>query len=104
MSTSLLYHAFGIQGYHYVNTGYRGGAVIFTITHKPDELVCSHCGSRRVIRRGTVTRRFRTVPIGRKVVWVSLAIQRVFCLVCFLKFRGHDTYLLHIDGMVQRMA
>jgi len=84
MSTSLLYHAFGIQGYKYVNTKYRGGAVIFTITHKPDELVCSHCGSRQVARRGTVTRRFRVVPIGRKPVWISLAIQRVFCMSCFL--------------------
>lgn len=83
MSTSLLYHAFGIRGYHYLNTEYQGGAVIFTIKHKPDELACSHCGSRRVIRRGTTTRRFRAVPIGRKAVWISLAVQRVFCLACF---------------------
>ena len=31
MSTSLLYHAFGIRGYEYVRTEYRGGEVIFTI-------------------------------------------------------------------------
>ena len=84
MSTSLLYHAFGIRGYDYVRTQYQGGTVTFTIKHKPDDLVCSHCGSRRVIRRGTTTRRFRSVPIGRKPVLISLAIQRVFCLACLL--------------------
>jgi len=84
MSTSLLYHGFGIQGYHYKRTEYRGGALIFTIEHKREELVCPNCRSRKVICRGTVTRRFRTVPVGRKPVWISLAIQRVFCLACFV--------------------
>ena len=31
MSTSLLYHAFGIRGYKYVRTDYHDGQVIFTI-------------------------------------------------------------------------
>ena len=31
MSTSLLYHAFGIRGYDYVKTDYREGRVVFTI-------------------------------------------------------------------------
>ena len=30
MSTSLLYHAFGIRDYEYVRTGYQDGEVIFT--------------------------------------------------------------------------
>ena len=29
MSTSLLYHAFGIRGYDYVNTAYEQGCVLF---------------------------------------------------------------------------
>jgi hypothetical protein len=28
MSTSLLYHAFGIRGYHYTRTDYQGGQTI----------------------------------------------------------------------------
>ena len=31
MSTSLLYHGFGIRGYEYVCTQYEDGAVIFTV-------------------------------------------------------------------------
>jgi transposase len=84
MSTSFLYHAFSIRGYEYVRTDYEGGAVIFTVKHKPDELVCSHCGCRRVIKRGTILRRFRTVSIGFKAVFISLAVQRVFCQACHL--------------------
>ena len=34
MSTSLLYHGFGIRGYHYVKTAYEDGQVIFTIGQK----------------------------------------------------------------------
>jgi hypothetical protein len=31
MSTSLLYHGFGIRGYRYVRTDYFEGEVVFTI-------------------------------------------------------------------------
>ena len=31
MSTSLLYHGFGVRGYRYVKTEYVEGAVVFTI-------------------------------------------------------------------------
>jgi hypothetical protein len=36
MSTSLLYHAFGIRGYHYTRTDYQGGQTIFTIHQEPE--------------------------------------------------------------------
>jgi hypothetical protein len=35
MSTSLLYHGFGIRGYEYVRTEYRAGEVTFTIRQDP---------------------------------------------------------------------
>jgi len=82
MSTSLLYHGFGIHGYDYLRTRYQGGAIIFTLRQKREELCCPECGSMKVIRRGQVRRRFRTLPIGRKTVWLVLAIQRVWCLMC----------------------
>jgi len=82
MSTSLLYHGFGIRGYKYVNTRYEGGVVTFTVNQLSSYLCCPNCGSRKVIRRGTIWRRFRSVPIGLKAVWISMAIQRVMCLIC----------------------
>jgi len=84
MSTSLLYHGFGVRGYDYVNSKYEGGAVAFTLRPKAFELQCSACRSHNVIRRGKVERQFRSLPIGNKPVWLSLAVQRVQCLVCGL--------------------
>jgi transposase len=82
MSTSLLYHAFGIRGYDYVRTEYPGGQVIFTITQDPHDRRCSACGSRDVISRGHVERRFRSLPIGSRTTAVVLPIPRVECSAC----------------------
>src|SRR6476660_5839838 len=56
MSTSLLYHAFGIRGYEYTRTRYEGGAVIFSIRQGRETCRCSSCGSTRVVHRGQVAR------------------------------------------------
>ena len=53
MSTSLLYHGFGIRGYAYVRTAYRHGQVFFTIRQEGGTLRCSVCGSQDVQSRGT---------------------------------------------------
>src|SRR5947199_4920358 len=82
MSTSLLYHAFGIRGYHYTRTDYRDGATIFTIRQEPETCRCSACGSPQVQSRGQVERRFRTVPIGSRATLVVLTIPRVECQAC----------------------
>ena len=79
MSTSLLYHAFGLRGYRYVSTAYDEGHVVFRIEPRLEKLRCSDCGSQEVIRRGGVFRRFRSVPIGGKGVWLELEVPRLGC-------------------------
>ena len=82
MSTSLLYHGFGLVGYTYVKTAYEEGKVIFTVKHKRNKLCCPACGSKDLILRGCSPRRFRMVPIGSKVSFLDLDIQRVACRRC----------------------
>ena len=82
MSTSLLYHGFGINGYQYVRTIYQKGNIIFCIIPKAFSLRCPICGSKRVKRRGTKTRMFRSIPIGLKSVFIQIPIQRIECLCC----------------------
>ena len=82
MSTSLLYHAFGLQGYDYVKTDYTGGTVRFTIQQRPRTYRCSVCDSRHVCPRGTQQRTFKAVPIGGRPVCVVLPIPRVECPSC----------------------
>jgi transposase len=84
MSTSLLYHAFGIRGYDYVRTDYQGGEVIFTISQDPGNCRCSSCGAREVVSRGHVERRFRSLPIGGRSTSVVLPIPRLECTKCRL--------------------
>ena len=82
MSTSLLYHAFGIRGYQYTRTDYQGGQTIFTIPQAPQTCRGSACGSPQVVSRGRVERRFRTLPIGHRPTFVVLPIPRVAGQVC----------------------
>ena len=82
MSTSLLYHAFGIRGYEYVRTDYQDGATLFTIRQDPETCRCSACGSRQVISRGHAERQFLALPIGRRKTTVALPIPRVECQAC----------------------
>jgi transposase len=82
MSTSLLYHAYGIRGYEYVRTDYQGGATIFTIQQDPADCRCSACGSREVTSRGHAERRFMALPIGSRKTTVVLPIPRVECHAC----------------------
>jgi len=82
MSTSLLYHGFGIRGYQYVKTEYEAGRVTFTIRQERGDLRCAACGSRRVIRRGFQPRCFRGLPIGARPVQIKLDVPRVGCADC----------------------
>jgi transposase len=82
MSTSLLYHAFGIRGYEYVRTEYQDGQVIFTIRQEPRTFRCEACGSRDVRPKGRVERRFRSLPIGSRATAIVFPIPRVACQAC----------------------
>lgn len=81
-TTSLIYHAFGVRGYRVRRTEYVGGEVHVTIEQPASKLRCSVCRSRRVIRRGGRTRRFRGLPIGPRRVWFVLLVPRLECKHC----------------------
>jgi transposase len=82
MSTSLLYHAYGLRGYRQRRIDFDEGTIRFVIDQNPDALCCSNCGSPKVVRAGQVQRRFRSLPIGSKPVWIELALPRLCCAAC----------------------
>lgn len=84
MSTSLLYHAFGVRGYRQLRETFREGQVIFHIEQPRERHRCSHCGSAEVWDQGGVDRTFRTVSIGAKPAFVQLKVPRVLCFECGL--------------------
>ncbi len=83
MSTnSLLFHAFGIYRYQLKKTEYKDSKVFFHIEHDRASLRCPVCDSSNIIKRGYLTKHYRTVPIGLKPVIIVLNHQRVFCRDC----------------------
>ncbi len=82
MSTSFLYHAYGLQGHDYVRQSFVAGSIIFWV--KPTEKLvrCPECKSFHVIKRGTSERWLRTLPIGFKPVWLAIEVPRVECRDC----------------------
>lgn len=82
MSTSILYHGWGMIGYKYKTTRYEGGAMVFVVQPKKELAYCPVCESRDVTFRGTKTRQFRTLPIGKKSVFIETDVQRVECPIC----------------------
>ena len=84
MSTSLLYHAFGVRDQDYIKTEYRDGAVVFHIKTRESKLKCSSCGSSHIRKKGVIPRDFRTYSIGLKPVYLHIEVQRLECLDCGL--------------------
>lgn len=69
MSTSILYHGFGVRHYRHLRTEFIGGSVVFHIEKSPDKQRCADCRSRDIILKGRIRRKLRTLPIGGKKVF-----------------------------------
>jgi transposase len=82
MSTSLLYHGFGIIGYQYVRTFFKQGIIWFKIKKDRFSLRCPVCNSWKLTLRGSINRVFRSIPIGKKPVLIECPIQRIECRAC----------------------
>src|SRR5947209_5981837 len=82
MSTSLLYHGFGVVGYQYVSQRFQEGQVTFRIRQPRERLRCPQCRCDDVWVRGHEERTFRMVPIGSKPTFLTLDVARVWCPVC----------------------
>lgn len=84
MSTSLLYHCYGLTEQKYLSTEYKENKVIFKVKTKKDKLRCANCGCKRgLIKRGTQERDFLVPPMGEgKRVIVRATLQRLECGNC----------------------
>jgi len=82
MSTSLLYHRFGIVGYRYVRQSFEAGITIFRIEQPRERLRCPQCGSDAVWAQGGVERFFHGLPIGNQPTFLELKVPRVLCFDC----------------------
>jgi transposase len=83
MSTSLLYHAFGVRGYEYSGTEFEQGKTYFRIRCPREQLRCAHCRSRDVSTQGKGHERvLHTLPIGSRPTLLKLHVPRLWCFAC----------------------
>ena len=82
MSTSLLFHSFGIRYVRVYRTEYVAGQTIFHAKVKNQLLRCPCCQSRQVIRYGGKVRHIRLLPIGGKAAILKLKTYRIRCKFC----------------------
>ena len=82
MSTSLLYHRFGIVGYRQVRMSFEGGMTAIRIEQPRDQLRCSNCRSDDVWTQGGVDRFFHALPIGKQPTFIEFKVPRVLCFSC----------------------
>lgn len=82
MSTSVLYHAFGLKGIRYQSTHYRSDAVIFQAEMTDDLIRCPKCDCGKATYRGRKTRWFFMSPVGRKKCILVLHFHRLKCVDC----------------------
>jgi transposase len=82
MSTSLLYHAFGARTCEYLKTEYRHGAIHFHLRKKAKYRRCVACNSRSVLIKDENTCSVRSLPIGRKIVFLVLHLFVLICKDC----------------------
>ena len=76
MSTSLLYHGWGLKGYRHVRSHYGGGKLIFTVQPNARSLTCPVCHGRDILHHGSIYRMWREVSIGSKPVFIQMGIPR----------------------------
>ncbi len=80
MSTSLMFHGFGIRGYQLQNTEFVECNIYFHIDLDKHNLRCPVCKSSKVIRkRGSRLREFRSIPIGNKKTFIVFLALRIHC-------------------------
>ncbi len=82
MSTSILYHAFGLKGIEHRATHFLADTLIFSAEMNKEAIRSPHCGCRRTIFRGRKRRWFQMGPIGRKKCLLDLVIHRAQCCEC----------------------
>ena len=82
MSTSFIYHAMGCIGYQYLKTKYKKSKIFIFIRKQSGKIRCPECDSYKIIFKGTKTRHFKSVPIGKKQIILVVVIQRIKCKEC----------------------
>ncbi len=82
MSTSILYHAFGVRGVHYEATRYFGDYLLISCRMTDQYVKCPDCGNRKASFKGQNRRFLKMPPMGRKKCFLEILLHRLKCRRC----------------------
>jgi len=82
MSTSMLYHAFGLKGIKYTAAHFVADRIVFSAEMNHQQVRCPICGCRKASFKGKRRRFFSMSPIGRKKCMLELILHRLKCRSC----------------------
>ena len=93
MSTSLIYHTQGIQGFQHESFSFSGGCVVQRLKRK--NFRCLQCNSRNVSRYQTRRRKIQALPYGQKPTFFELDVHQLYCFTCGKKTSEQLPFLSH---------
>ena len=82
MTTSLLHHAFCVRSNAILRTEYREGSVYADLQKKRYVCRCAACQYPGVTLEDCAEVKVRTLPIGRRTVFLVLHLHRLRCRRC----------------------
>ena len=82
MSTSNLYHAYGIKGVQYKSTQYEKKSIIYSAEMVYQKIRCPKCSGKNSHFKGQKKRRFRMTPVGSKKCFLDVILHRLKCVDC----------------------
>jgi transposase len=82
MSNALLYQMVGVSGYRLTRHERDQGRLLLYLEPQPHRVCCPCCKSKDVVRRGTMLRGFRGLPIGGRMTFLFALLPRVACRRC----------------------
>ena len=93
MSTSILYHAFGLKGIHYESTRYFGDCILISARMNDQYVKCPQYAGRKAIFKGQKRRLLQMGSMGRKRCFLNLLLHRLKCRKCGHLFWPHPSFL-----------
>lgn len=82
MSTSILYHAFQVEGVKYNSTSFKDSTIVFHGEIAKTHICCSNCKSHNISFKDHKERQFHLPPMGRKQCFLKIEVHRTLCRDC----------------------
>ncbi len=93
MSTSILYHAFGLKGIHSEATHYLGDSVLISCRMLHEKICCPRCEAKSVSMKGQKRRFLQLSPMRRKRCFLDLLLHRLRCRECGHLWWPHPAFV-----------